>query len=141
MTQFAFVCSKHSIGLKCNSDPDFKPNVKSNVKPNVKLNVDYIRRIIFVPLLSLLKDVEGYFRTQLLESCENLMEKHVHYVHKIPVNTLFEKNLAACIELPVKAFTPLKIIEKKANGYGEFILEITHRYVLESYSISTLPDQ
>ena len=28
MTQFAFACSKLGIGLKCNSDPDFKPKVE-----------------------------------------------------------------------------------------------------------------
>lgn len=108
-----------------------------NEKGNVESNVGYIRRNMFVPLLSLPKDVEGYNRTQLLESCEKLMEQRVHYVHKIPVNTLFEKDQAACMELPVKAFIPRRIIEKKTNGYGEVILEKTHRYALESHYSNT----
>lgn len=103
-----------------------------NEKGNVESNVGYIRRNMFVPILNIPNDVEQFNRTKLIEACESLMSLRNHYIHKIPVNELFEKDQAALVELPAKPFIARRVIEKKTNGYGEVVLEKNHRYALES---------
>lgn len=64
-------------------------------KGNVETNVGYLRRNLFVPIVSLPVDVEHYNRTELLQQCEDLMAQRSHYAHNCPVNALFAKDQQA----------------------------------------------
>jgi len=101
-------------------------------KGNVEGNVGYIRRNLFVPMLELPEDIESYNTKELFELCEGLMGKRIHYIHRIPVNTLFEEDRKALLELPEEQFMARRIMTVKTNGYGEIILGGTHHYTVDS---------
>jgi transposase len=107
------------------------PNA-GNEKGNVESNVGYLRRNLFVPIVSLPADVEHYNQTELLSKCEHLMAQRIHYIHRCPVNTLFVRDRQALHELPQKAFVAKRLFRQQTNGYGEVVLDKKHRYSLDS---------
>ena len=107
------------------------PNA-GNEKGNVEANVGYLRRNLFVPLVTLPSDVEQYNTKELLELCETLMAKREHHIHHCPVNALFVKDQEALHELPEKPYIARRQFRQQTNGYGEVILNTKHRYALDS---------
>jgi transposase len=101
-------------------------------KGNVEANVGYVRRNLFTPLITIPHDVETYNRTELFSLCENLMADRMHYLHKVPVNELFEQDKKALLELPGVHFKARKILQVKTNGYAEVVLDNIHRYTMDS---------
>ena len=106
-------------------------------KGNVEANVGYIRRNLFVPLIELAEDAEKYNKDELFALCEKLMTGRTHYIHNVPVNTLFENDRKALMVLPEKCFKARRIITVRTNGYGEFVLGGLHHYTLGGCHINT----
>jgi len=101
-------------------------------KGNVEANVGYIRRNLFVPPIEIPSDVETYNRTELFSLCEKLMAARMHYLQNVPVNSLFDQDRNALLELPSATFKARRILQVKTNGYAELVLDNMHRYTLES---------
>ncbi|MBQ0162247.1 MAG: IS21 family transposase [Treponema sp.] len=99
-------------------------------KGSVESNVGYLRRNIFVPMIKIPEDIEEFNLTDMLCYCEKLMEKRIHYIHKVPVFDLFEKDREALLPHPPKKFEAKQILERKADNYANVTLDGNHRYTL-----------
>ena len=99
-------------------------------KGSVESNVRYLRSNLFTPEIKIPEDIEEYNLTDLLCSCESLMAKRIHYIHKVPVLELFEKDRETLLPLPSKRFEARQILSKKTDNYANVTLDGNHRYTL-----------
>ena len=100
-------------------------------KGNVETNVGYIRRNLFTPIITIpISDFQEYNETQMIIQCEKLMRGRMHYIHNVPVNQLFEKDMEELLPLPPKRFEAKRILNKKADNYSTVTLENIHKYTL-----------
>ena len=100
-------------------------------KGNVETNVGYIRRNLFTPVITIpSSDFQEYNETELFTMCEKLMAERKHYVHNVPVNQLFEKDMEELLPLPAKRFEAKRILNKKTDNYSNVTLENIHKYTL-----------
>lgn len=98
-------------------------------KGSVEKNVGYLRQNILTPVIRITEDLER-FNKKLFQLCRNLMDRRIHYIHKVPVMSLFEADKAALLELPAKAFEARRIITLKTDNYSNITLEGIHKYTL-----------
>lgn len=99
-------------------------------KGSVEKNVGFLRSNILTPVIKVTESLENFNKNQLFGLCQKLMDKRIHYIHKVPVMTLFEADKKALFELPAKKFEARKIHTLKTDNYSNVTLEGIHKYTL-----------
>jgi transposase len=94
-------------------------------KGGVESKVDWIRHNMFVPVPTI-HDMEQYNRT-LLNKCLEQGEK-IHYQKERPQKELFDRDLAALLQLPEKPFDVVRYEHYKTNKKGYVTVDQLHTY-------------
>ena len=99
-------------------------------KGSVENAVGTLRRNLFVPVPMISGDLMEYNINTLLPKSFAFREDEEHYRKGETVADLFEADREALLTMNPKPFVPNRIESVKADGYGDVVVDINHRYGL-----------
>lgn len=106
---------------------EFCNPASGNEKGNVENKVGYSRRNAFVPIPTI-TSFEEFNEGYLKDWCED-DAKRLHYIHKIPIQTLWEEEQKELLTLPAHPFTVFRYANVTVNKTGFATID-TNKYGL-----------
>ena len=106
---------------------EFCNPASGNEKGNVENKVGYSRRNAFVPVPTIISFDE--FNKHLWDWCEKDARRD-HYVHKVPIQELYEKDEKVLLALPQHPYQVFRYESLKVDKYGFAVVD-TNKYGLD----------